>query len=213
MKASCNKQFLMLRKKPILIHTLEVFEKCKLVNDIILVSSPGEEDFCGSLLQKYDLKKVTRVVTGGSERLHSVASGLNQVSEDCDIVAVHDGARPLMLLSLLEEVLNAVAEYDGAILAVPVKDTIKETINGHIIKGTLDRSQLWAAQTPQVFKKDVLTYVYKKALEEGITGTDDASLVEYYGYKIKVVPGSYENIKITTPVDLDLAELILKRRG
>ena len=127
------------------------------------------------------------------------------------IVAVHDGAP--QLLSLLEEVLNAVAEYDGAILAVPVKDTIKETINGHIIKGTLDRSQLWAAQTPQVFKKDVLTYVYKKALEEGITGTDDASLVEYYGYKIKVVPGSYENIKITTPVDLDLAELILKRRG
>ncbi|MGI6684295.1 MAG: 2-C-methyl-D-erythritol 4-phosphate cytidylyltransferase [Bacillota bacterium] len=213
MKAGFNKQYIMLQGKPILVHTLEVFENCKLIKDVVVVASPGEEDYCRELLQEYGLTKITQVVTGGQERLQSVALGLAQVSKNCDIVAVHDGARPLLLLSQLNEVLSVVPANDGAVLAVPVKDTIKEIDDHHLVKSTLERTKLWAVQTPQVFKKDVITYVYTKAREEGITGTDDASLAEHYGFQIKVIPGSYENLKITTPEDLDLAELILKRRG
>ncbi|MEL7567666.1 MAG: 2-C-methyl-D-erythritol 4-phosphate cytidylyltransferase [Dehalobacterium sp.] len=212
MGAGVNKQFLKLSGKPVLVHTLEIFEKCELINDIVLIASSGEEEYCHHLLKEYGLSKITRIVTGGQERQHSVARGLAQVSHKCDIVAVHDGARPLLLLSHLNSILQAVSQHDGVVLAVPVKDTIKESRSDKTIKCTLDRSRLWMVQTPQVFKKDVLIYAYEKAMEEGFNGTDDASLAEHYGFKIKVVEGSYENIKITTPEDLDLAELIFKRR-
>lgn len=213
MKAGVNKQFLELFGKPVLVHTLEIFEKCDLINDVILVASSGEEDYCHHLLQEYGLSKITRIITGGRERQHSVARGLDLVSDKCDIVAVHDGARPLLLLSHLRKVLEAVSVNDGVILAVPVKDTIKEIMSDQIVRSTMDRTKLWMVQTPQVFRKDVLMYAYQKAREEGFAGTDDASLAEHYGFRIKVVEGSYENIKITTPEDLDLAELIIKRRG
>jgi len=213
MRAGMNKQFLKLLGKPVLVHTLEIFEKCELINDVVLIASQGEEDYCRYLLQEYGLSKITRIVTGGQERQHSVAGGLAQVSNKCDIVAVHDGARPLLLLSHLIKTLEAVSHHDGAVLAVPVKDTIKESMNDKTVKCTLDRSRLWTVQTPQVFRKDVLIYAYEKAMKEGFNGTDDASLAEHFGFRIKVVEGSYENIKITTPEDLDLAELILKRRG
>lgn len=213
MKTGVNKQFLMLRDKPVLAHTLEIFEKCDLIKDVVLVASPGEEGDCRSLLEEYGISKVIRIVSGGRERFHSVARGLGQIPEPCDIVAVHDGARPLLLLSHLRDILQALVDHDGAVLAVPVKDTIKEIMDEKIVRKTLDRSTLWMIQTPQVFKKEVITYAYAKALKEGFGGTDDASLAEHYGFRIKVVEGSYENIKITTPDDLDLAELILKRRG
>lgn len=214
MKAGVNKQFLKLFGKPVLIHTVELFEKCSLINDIVLITSPGEESYCQDLLNEYGLLKTTKIVTGGQERQYSVARGLEEVSDKCDIVAVHDGARPLLLCSYLIKILQiqAASKGDGVILAVPVKDTIKESEDGKIIKSTLDRSKLWMAQTPQVFKKQVLMDAYQKAQEEGFIGTDDASLAERFGFKIEVVEGSYENIKITTPEDLDLAELILKRR-
>ncbi len=128
-------------------------------------------------------------------------------------MAVHDGARPLLLLSHLVEVLEAANQNAGAVLAVPVKDTIKEATNHMFVAKTLVRSKLWITQTPQVFKKDVLVWAYQRAFEEGFAGTDDASLAEHFGINVKIVRGSYENIKITTPEDLDLAELILKRRG
>lgn len=153
MKAGFNKQYIMLQGKPILVHTLEVFENCKLIKDVVVVASPGEEDYCRELLQEYGLTKITQVVTGGQERLQSVALGLAQVSKNCDIVAVHDGARPLLLLSQLNEVLSVVPANDGAVLAVPVKDTIKEIDDHHLVKSTLERAKLWAVQTPQVFKK------------------------------------------------------------
>lgn len=213
MKAGINKQFLSLLGMPVLIRTLRIFEKCNLIDDVIIVASPGEEDYCCQLLQEYGLSKISQVVTGGETRQQSVANGLAQISDKCDIVAVHDGARPLLLPSHLKEVLQAVSSNDGAVLAVPVKDTIKESINDNLVKCTLDRSKLWMAQTPQVFRKDVLFYAYQKAMTDHYAGTDDASLAEHYGFKIKVIEGSYENIKITTPEDLDLAELILKRRG
>lgn len=215
MKAGVNKQFLELLGKPVLIHTLEIFEKCSLIDEVILIAPSGEESYCQDLIKEYGLSKTTKFVAGGQERQDSVARGLEKLSNRCDIVAVHDGARPLLLCSDLINILQiqATSKADGAILAVPVKDTIKESLDGKIVKCTLDRSKLWMVQTPQVFRKDVLTSAYQKALEEGFTGTDDASLVERYGFKIKLVEGSYENIKITTPEDLDLARLILKRRG
>jgi 2-C-methyl-D-erythritol 4-phosphate cytidylyltransferase len=216
MKKEINKQFLKLKDKPVLAHTLEVFESCPFVQDIVLVASSGEEDYCHYLINQYRFSKISRITLGGKDRFHSVFNGLEEVSTQCEIVAVHDGARPLLLPSDLELILKAVMMndgYAGAILAVPVKDTIKEADQGKIVQGTLDRSKLWIAQTPQVFPKKILQAAYKKAWEENFVGTDDASLVEHYGMKIKIIPGNYDNIKITTPEDLDLAELILERRG
>lgn len=216
MKNDVNKQFLMLKGKPVLVHTLEIFESCPFVQEIILVVSSGEEDHCRHLIKQYGFSKIPRIIIGGEDRFHSVLNGLKAVSQQCEIVAVHDGARPLLLRSDLEKILKAVATdeaQEGAILAVPVKDTIKEIDHGKIVQGTLDRSKLWMAQTPQVFPKEILQTAYKKALEENFLGTDDASLVERCGMRIKIIPGNYENIKITTPEDLDLAEFILERRG
>jgi len=213
MKAGVNKQFLLLQGKPVLVHTLELFQQCDLITEVILVATPGEEDYCRKMVQEYGLTKVTRVVSGGRERQHSVAHGLAPLSSECEIVAVHDGARPLLLPSHLTKVIQAAGAHDGAILAVPVKDTIKEISGNGQVKSTLERAKLWAVQTPQVFKKGVITFAYDRAFQEGIKGTDDASLVEQCGFQVQVVEGSYENIKITTPEDLDFAELILRRRG
>ncbi|MCR6543926.1 2-C-methyl-D-erythritol 4-phosphate cytidylyltransferase [Dehalobacterium formicoaceticum] len=216
MKKDVNKQFLMLKGKPVLVHTLEIFESCPFVREVILVASSGEEDYCRRLIKEYGFSKIPRIMTGGEDRFHSVLNGLKGISPQSEIVAVHDGARPLLLRSDLEKIIKAVAADDapdGAILAVPVKETIKEVDEEEIVQGTLDRSKLWMAQTPQVFPKEILQFAYRKALEDNFRGTDDASLVERAGMRVKIIPGSYENIKITTPEDIDLAALILERRG
>ncbi|MGI6065962.1 MAG: 2-C-methyl-D-erythritol 4-phosphate cytidylyltransferase [Bacillota bacterium] len=207
-----NKQFLLLQGKPVLAHTLEIFQNCQTVQDVVVVAAAGEEHCCRELVARLGLSKVISIVTGGKERQDSVAKGLSKISPECTLVVVHDGARPLLLPSHLMDVTRTAGETGAAVLAVPVKDTLKIIDKDFLVKKTPDRSTIWAVQTPQAFKKEIIIDCYRRAYQDGVIGTDDASLVERYGYQVKIVPGTYENIKITTPEDLKLAEIILKGR-
>lgn len=213
MASDVNKQLLLLRGKPLLAETLNIFQQCPEVDQIILVAGVGEAEEFQRLTERCQLSKVKQIVIGGRQRQDSVAEGLKNLSPACDLVAVHDGARPLLTSAHLAAVIQAAAETGGAVLAVPVKDTLKLVGPTGLVESTPDRSTLWAVQTPQVFQKEILLKAYAQAARDGFYGTDDASLVERCGYPVQVVMGSYENIKITTPDDLALAELLLRRRN
>jgi 2-C-methyl-D-erythritol 4-phosphate cytidylyltransferase len=195
------KQFLPLAGKAVVEWTIEVFRKIKVVGQIVL--AVPEDD-----LERAKNLGVT-VVAGGEERGDSVKNGLKAVAFDTDIVMIHDGARPLITPDIIEKAISEAKEYGAAIVGVPVKDTIKRVGDDLIIKDTVDRQALWSAQTPQVFKYEIITRAYAK---KG-SATDDAKLVEDLGIKVKMVMGSYENIKITTPEDLIVAEAILRSRN
>ncbi len=209
-KSSIPKLYLGLGGKPIIVHSLLAFYKNHLVKEIVLVIRPGEESRIKKILSDFSIK-VERVVTGGTERQDSVERGLSAVSSETDIILIHDGARPLVSKKLIGEVIKE-AEKSGAVVpAFPCEDTIKEVKNGAVLK-TPKRNFLWAVQTPQGFKKDIILSAYKKSKENGYYGTDDAELVENFGGRVRIVPGEKENIKITRPVDLVLAEAILKKK-
>jgi len=210
MGTEVKKQYLLLDDKPLFIHTLEVMERQKKVTDVILVVPSVDHDFCSELIKKYSIKKVLCIVSGGDTRGASVYNGLQAVPEDSEFVVVHDGARPFLSQKLLEDVLEAAKIEGVAIAGVPVKDTIKQVKLDGLVQETLERNLLWIIQTPQVFRKEILLECYKKALEDDLQGTDDASIVEAYGYSVKVVMGDYHNIKITTKEDLEYAEYFLK---
>ena len=195
------KQFLPLAGKAVVEWTIEVFRKIKVVGQIVL--AVPEDD-----LERAKNLGVT-VVAGGEERGDSVKNGLKAVAFDTDIVMIHDGARPLITPDIIEKAISEAKEYGAAVVGVPVKDTIKRVGDDLIIKDTVDRQALWSAQTPQVFKYEIITRAYAK---KG-SATDDAKLVEDLGIKVKMVMGSYENIKITTPEDLIVAEAILRSRN
>ncbi|WP_366923289.1 2-C-methyl-D-erythritol 4-phosphate cytidylyltransferase [Metallumcola ferriviriculae] len=209
MKSNVNKQFISLKGKPVLAHTLEKFERSPLINDIIVVVRDKEIELCRSaVLDKHAFKKIKALVAGGDERVHSVAKGLAQCSEDTDLVVVHDGARPLLTLSLLQRVLEKALECGAAIAAVHVKDCIKEVGDEGHVRQTLERSCLWAAQTPQAFRYSVLKEAYDKALPDVVY--DDAMLVELCQGDVRVVEGDYRNIKVTTPADLKIAAVMME---
>ncbi|MDD3375656.1 MAG: 2-C-methyl-D-erythritol 4-phosphate cytidylyltransferase [Candidatus Omnitrophica bacterium] len=212
LKTATLKPLIVLDGKPIFIHCLEAFEACSLIHSIIVVvSSESIEDFKVAIKEN-GLKKVKAIVPGGSERCDSVQNGLKQVDDDADVVLVHDGARPFVSVDLIERCIKALKENEAAIAAVAVKPTIKLVdAERMIIEKTLDRTKLWDAQTPQAFKKDIIVKAYSHMLQEN--PTDDSSLVERMGVKVKIVEGSYDNIKITTPEDLKLAEILVKTRG
>ncbi len=213
MQASGNKVYLTVDGLPILAHTLKVFDKCDLINEIVVVVSPEELDYCSiRVLNPLGLSKPVTITAGGKERQDSVSCGLKETSANCDFVVVHDGARPLLTLGLLESVIREAMDWGGAIAAVPVKDTIKFSDNQGFVAGTPERDRLWSAQTPQAFRKDILVEAYELAGAQGISGTDDSFLVEQMDCRVKLVYGDYENIKITTPEDLNLADVILGRR-
>ncbi|AYA74081.1 2-C-methyl-D-erythritol 4-phosphate cytidylyltransferase [Bacillus sp. Y1] len=210
MRAGKNKVLLQLKDIPILIHTLKVFELDEACQGIILAISAGDEDHFSSLLKKYRIKKVTSLVAGGNERQHSVYNGLQAAKKE-GIVLVHDAARPFIEKRVIHE-LVAVAEKDGAaVVAVPVKDTIKKVNNFEVVE-TIERSSLWAIQTPQAFRVSLLEEAHNLALEQKFLGTDEASLVERLHIPVKIVEGDYDNIKLTTPEDLYFAEAIIKQR-
>lgn len=213
MGASINKQYLCLAGKPILAHTLAVFQESGLVTGIILVTPQDEIPFCRSeVVERYGLTKVLTIVPGGAERQHSVMNGLQALRDragDSDIVLIHDGVRPFITPDLLQESIRMASNGEGALVAVPAKDTIKVVQNG-VVTDTPDRATLWQAQTPQSFRYGQVLAAHERALQEGFLGTDDCSLVERYGGGIRIVRGSYRNIKITTPEDLVLAEAFLK---
>ena len=211
MGSDVSKQYLSVGGRPLIAETLLVFQNSPLVNEIILVSPEMEMACAEEIAQDARISKVSRFVIGGKERQDSVRNGLAALDADTSIVIVHDGVRPFIDNEMLEEVIDSAKEHGAAIVAVPVKDTVKETVGGEI-KRTVPREKLWLAQTPQAFRYDLIRKAFDNAEERGITGTDESSLVEALGEKVKIVMGSYHNIKITTPEDMVFAEAILKER-
>lgn len=208
---SLPKHFIRLEDKPVLAYTLDAFEKCPDVNQVLIVSRSGEEEYClKEVVEMYGYKKVLKIVIGGERRQDSVYNGIKELDEDTDIVIVHDGVRPFVSQKILSETIKLAMFADGVVTAVPVKDTIKEAGDDKTIRSTPDRSSLWYAQTPQVFKKRILEEAFIMAYGDRVSVTDESSLVERLGYKVKIVEGSPDNIKITTKEDLLLAELILR---
>lgn len=209
MKSAVNKNFLELDGIPILIRTLQTFSQSS-VDNFIIVTAKAEIEFVKEMLSKYELKPY-KVVIGGSERQYSIANALKIVDDDCKIILVHDSARPLIKVETIEAVIKSAQEYGGAIAAVPVKDTIKVVnVEGFVID-TPPRKDLISVQTPQGFKREILLKAYEQALKDNFLGTDDSSLVERLGYKVKLVQSDYANIKITTPEDILTAKILLER--
>ncbi|MCK5534798.1 2-C-methyl-D-erythritol 4-phosphate cytidylyltransferase [bacterium] len=207
-----KKQYLPLANQPILIHTLKKFEELKEISEIILVLPKGEINYFKECwIKKYNFLKIKKIIAGGSRRQISVSKGLKNVSKDCKLIVIHDGVRPLVRKEIIIRAIKAASKYGASIVGVPVKETIK-TVKNKWVKSTLKREDLWSIQTPQVFKQDLIKKAYLKAEREKIYANDDAQLVENLGKKIRLVLSNYENIKITTPHDLIIAEEILKRR-
>ncbi len=205
-----GKQYLLLSGIPILARAVMALEASPSIEGIIIVVNEADVQRCRrDVVAKYRLGKVLDIVPGGPERQRSVSNGLSALPEKAEIVAVHDGARPLVAPSLVEECFEAVLGFDGAIPAIPAKDTPK-VVAGDEVERTLNRDRIWLAQTPQVFFKEILVEAHRTAERDGFAGTDDASLVERIGGRVRIVRGSEENIKVTTPVDLVLAEAILR---
>jgi len=213
MNLDINKQYVEICQIPLLARTLSVFQDCNLIDEIILVVNKDDFIYCKQeIVDRYDFTKVKSMVTGGNTRQDSVRNGLKEVYNRAEIVLIHDGARPFIRESSIAECINAAYEYGAACVAVPVKDTIKRADSSGFVVETPDRSQLWQIQTPQAFKYDLILDAHKKAFEDGFYGTDDAVLVERLGYRLKLVRGSYNNIKITTAEDLLLAEAIIENK-
>jgi 2-C-methyl-D-erythritol 4-phosphate cytidylyltransferase len=211
-KDKLPKQFIKIGGKPVLTHTLESFERCEEVDEIILVVSEDWLTYCSTeVVDKYEFKKIKRVISGGEKRQDSVYKALLAVPKNTAIVIIHDGVRPLINPSKITESIKMCKECQAVILAVPIKETVKRVEDGSV-HTTLNRERLWTAQTPQTFDYETLLDAFEKAKKDGFTGTDDASLVERIGIKVKIIEGDYDNIKITTPEDLILAEEILKKR-
>lgn len=197
--------------KPILVHTLSVFESCDAVGEIIIVTGEDDIEAAGDLVGRFGFTKVRHIVPGGAQRQDSVSRGLQRVTHD--VVAIHDAARPMVTCDIIERSIREAETVGACITAVPVIDTIKsaksEASRAPIVTGTVDRSNLYAVQTPQTFRTDLIRRAYESAFAEGFYATDDAALVERLGEKVSIVQGSYDNIKITTPSDVDLASMKL----
>jgi 2-C-methyl-D-erythritol 4-phosphate cytidylyltransferase len=192
--------------RPVISYVLAAFDGCQSVDHIVLVVNEKSLEACRKLIAKEGLSKPIDVCIGGKRRQDSVAAGLKQL-KDCGWVVIHDGARPLVTKELIEEGLKAAKETGAAVATVPVTDTIKVAHDDQVVLETPIRQNLWAVQTPQVFRFDIITEASRKAKGEV---TDDASLVEQAGYKVKLYMGSYDNIKITTTNDLLIAEVLLE---
>ncbi|MDD5131110.1 MAG: 2-C-methyl-D-erythritol 4-phosphate cytidylyltransferase [bacterium] len=204
------KQFLALAGKPVLWHTIRRFIKCSIFSEIVLVINRDSWRYCQqNVIKKYKFNQV-RLVIGGKQRQDSVYQGLKSI-HPCDLVCIHDGVRCLVSEQVIKESIAAAKKYSAAIAAVPVKDTIKTGNNNTFVIKTIDRNNLWSIQTPQVFKYALIMKAYARAYQRDFYGTDDASLVEKMGGKVKLVMASYNNIKITTAIDLAIAENVIRK--
>ncbi len=210
MKMGINKQFIKLEGKEIIAYTIEKFYNNSNIEDIVVVVKEDESEFFKKeILDKYNFKNI-KIAYGGKERQDSVYNGLKLLDKKCDVVLIHDGARPFVSDKIIYNCIEEVKEHKAIVVGVPVKDTIKIIDNDKNIVDTPNRSVLWAVQTPQTFDYNILIDAYKDAFKSGFYGTDDAMLVERIGYKVKMVEGSYNNIKITTQKDLSVGSQILK---
>ena len=210
MKMGINKQFIKLNDKEIIAYTIEKFYQKTYIQDIVVVIKEEESEFFrNEIINKYKFEGV-KLAFGGNERQDSVYNGLKELDEKCNIVLIHDGARPFVSENIIENSIKEAIKNNAVVVGVPVKDTIKVVDNDNNISKTPDRSKLWAVQTPQTFDYKVLLNSYEDAFKDKFYGTDDAMLVERIGYKVKMIEGSYNNIKITTQEDLNIGAQILK---
>jgi len=218
MNSNIQKQYLLLKDKPVLFYSLKIFEE-SFIDEIILVVGKGEIDYCQiEIVNKYGFSKVTHIVEGGKERYHSVIKGIEAASTcECSLLFIHDGARPFLTQTILKRVYDEARVVGAAIVAMPVKDTIKIADQKCFAQETPDRKTVWLIQTPQVFEYQIIRDAYfkliaeeEKVIAERISVTDDAMVLEMFGnHCIKLVEGSYDNIKITTPEDLKIANALM----
>jgi 2-C-methyl-D-erythritol 4-phosphate cytidylyltransferase len=206
------KQFSLLAGKPILAHTLEGMQACPVVDAIVIAAQAEHHERIRGIATEFGITKLVEIVDGGDVRQDSVWNALKASPAHADFILVHDAVRPLVSHAEIIQVLEAAKRQGAAILAVPVKDTIKQADEHGFIENTLDREYLWCAQTPQAFRREVLVNAYKHAMTDHYLSTDEASLVEYSGGDVKIIEGSWRNIKITTPEDVIIAESLLQLR-
>ena len=220
MNAGVKKQYMEIAGRPVLYYSLKAFEE-SFIDEIVLVVSQDEiEQVQESYVNRYGFQKISRIVAGGKERCHSVAYGLQAVRQDCDFVFIHDSARPMLTQEILQRVYRAVQEEEACVVGVPSKDTVKIADEQGYVSVTPNRSLVWNVQTPQVFSYPLVHSAYEELLQKeqellasGVQITDDAMVVEHLAHhKVKLVEGSYENIKITTPEDVQIVERYLQSR-
>lgn len=202
-----DKVMAILKGEPMIVHTVRTFQNCDAIREIVIVTREDLLRPIMTLCRQFD--KVRAVVAGGDSRPESVSNGLNALSERVKLAAIQDGARPLITWQVIDRVVRAANTYGAAAPAVPVKDTIK-VVKGGVVAATPDRSKLQAVQTPQVFDLDLLRSALKKAQEDGAEITDDCSAVERLGMSVKIVEGDERNMKVTTPIDLKIAEALME---
>jgi 2-C-methyl-D-erythritol 4-phosphate cytidylyltransferase len=212
MQGHLSKQYLPLDGKPILVHTLRVFQRSPDIDEIILVVLEEDIQMVRKMIvDSRGISKVRHVLAGGEQRQDSVRNGLAVIGEDVEIVLIHDAVRPFVSEDLIHTVVREAEKHGAVTVGMPVKDTIKRVDRSGGVLETLDRQVLWMTQTPQAFKRSIIQEAYRKADADQFYGTDDASLVERMGFRVKMIAASYANIKITTPEDLLMAEFLIKR--
>lgn len=218
MESKVQKQYLLIHDKPVLYYALKALQD-SYVEDIILVVGSGEEEYCKKeIVDAYGFTKVKAIVAGGKERYHSVFNGLQAVGE-ADYVLIHDGARPFLTQEIISRCIEGAEEYQACVAGMPVKDTIKLADDEGNIESTPERSRVWMIQTPQAFEYSLIKRAYSMLIEQEKRGiqtknpvTDDAMVVEYFlEHKVHLVYGSYENIKITTPEDMRIANVLVQK--
>lgn len=208
-----KKQFLSLAGRPVLAYSLDPLEASPLIRSIVLVVPLEDIDYCVTqIVRKDGYKKVSQVVPGGATRQQSVRIGIEAAPQDGDVLLIHDGVRPFLSEEMVEASVLGALQYEAVIFGVPLKDTVKVVDEDDMVVQTLDRASLYQIQTPQSFRSGLIREAHRRAASEGFLGTDDAVLVERMGVRVRVLLGSYENIKLTTPEDLEFARLILERR-
>ena len=213
MQSELPKPFVSIAGKPILVHTLRRIEGVVAISRIVVVVAPERDALCRELLRSHgSFHKPIVVVHGGAERQDSVRNGLARLETDCDIVVIHDAARPFIAVKTIEQSITAARESSGAIVAIPARDTIKRVNAQNFICETVPRHDLWLAQTPQTFRVGAIREAHARAQQQGIPATDDAALVEQMGQRVRIVLGGAGNFKITTPDDLVVAEALLQSK-
>ena len=213
MGSEIQKQYLLLAGKPVLYYSLKVFQQSEIIDDICLVVGSGDGKYCRQqIVEKYDFNKVGHIVTGGAERFHSVWNALNEIGEE-GYVFIHDGARPFVDENMIKRAYGEVEKCGACVVGMPVKDTIKIVDENRTVADTPKRETVWLVQTPQVFETALVKAAYASLLKSGREDvTDDAMVVEQMiGHPVRLVEGSYGNIKITTPEDLEIGEVFAKR--
>lgn len=205
-----DKAFLSLGTKPVIAYSLTAFEKCPDIDSVILVVRKDRVESARAMVRMYGCSKVARVVAGGSKRQASVLIGLDLIGDEAKMVTVHDGARPCVTPELISETIKVAAKYGSGIAGVKLTDTVKYVEKGVTVKKTVDREKLWAVQTPQSFKVDLLRKAFDMLKKKGVTVTDEAQAVELVSDSVRLVPSKFSNVKITTADDLVLASAILR---